>query len=205
MLMYDIVCQYIIYLKERIGHHLPAGLGIDRAIGMFHVHAHKEQCFFRYSPSFIPGACVVCGEIVESLWSALNGVSQSTRTATLAHRAEVLDDHACDSNHKKLLGMIKFLARQHQRATENLEKAEQYLDQLTRVADPIAIQRWTEEIEHAENTRLENPEVMDIYGARAKNGDSAPTTASAAPDDDSTPKSATHLWIEMALMIEERQ
>ena len=56
LFMYDIVCQYIIYLRERIGGHLPVGLEIDRAIGLFHVHAHKEQCFFRYSPSFIPNA-----------------------------------------------------------------------------------------------------------------------------------------------------
>jgi len=46
MLMYDIVCQYIIYLLERISDQLLPGLNIDHAIGMFHVHAHKEQCFF---------------------------------------------------------------------------------------------------------------------------------------------------------------
>ncbi|KIM35088.1 hypothetical protein M413DRAFT_48291, partial [Hebeloma cylindrosporum] len=107
MLMYDIVCQYIIHILKRIGAHLPNGLEIDRAISMFHVHAHKEQCFFRYAPSLIPGAGVTAGEILESLWSGLNGISPSTRTATLPHRAEVLDDHACDSNHKKLLGMMK--------------------------------------------------------------------------------------------------
>ena len=69
MLIYDIVCQYIIHLLERIGHKLPIGLQIDRAIGLFHVHAHKEQCFFRYATSFIPGAGVTAGEILESLWS----------------------------------------------------------------------------------------------------------------------------------------
>jgi hypothetical protein len=140
MLMYDIVCQYIIYLQKRIGHHLPAGLEIDCAIGMFHVHAHKEQCFFRYSPSFIPGASVTCSEILESLWSGLNGISPSTRTSTLAHCTKVLDDNACDSNHTKLLGMTKFLACQHKEAAENLEQAARYLDQLTQVADPLAIQ-----------------------------------------------------------------
>ena len=42
MLIYDIVCQYIIHLNERIGHLLPQGLTLDRAIGLFHVHGHKE-------------------------------------------------------------------------------------------------------------------------------------------------------------------
>ena len=42
LFMYNIVCQYIIYLHERIGCDLPPGLKIDHAIGLFHVYAHKE-------------------------------------------------------------------------------------------------------------------------------------------------------------------
>ena len=40
-----------------------------------------------------------------ALWAKLNPIMTATRTATLAHRAEVLDDHASDSNHKKGLGI----------------------------------------------------------------------------------------------------
>jgi hypothetical protein len=106
-LHYDVVCQYWVYLNDRIGHLLPSELEIDRAIGLFHVHAHKEECFYRFASSFIPGAGIVAGEILESLWSRLNLIATATRTATLAHRAEVIDDHASDSNHKKSLGMGK--------------------------------------------------------------------------------------------------
>src|ERR1700723_3478035 len=49
MLIYDIVCQYIVHLRERIGEHLPDDLVIDQAIGLFHVHGHKDECFFRYT------------------------------------------------------------------------------------------------------------------------------------------------------------
>jgi hypothetical protein len=105
LLIYDIVCQYYKYLGERIGHLLPIGLDIDRAIGLFHVHGHKEECLYRFSSSFIPGAGIVAGEILESLWSQLNLITKATRTATLAHRAEVIDEHAADSNHKKSLGI----------------------------------------------------------------------------------------------------
>ena len=105
MLYYDIVCQYWVHLNDRIGHLLPNGLEIDRAIGLFHVHAHKEECFYRFASSFIPGSGIVAGEILESLWSRLNLIATATRTATLAHRAEVIDDHASDSNHKKALDM----------------------------------------------------------------------------------------------------
>jgi hypothetical protein len=105
MLIYDIACQYMIHLAKRIGHLLPHGLTLDRAIGLFHVHGHKEQCFFRYATTFIPGAAVTAGEILEMLWASLNTVSPTMRTATLAHRAETIDDHATDSNHRKMLGM----------------------------------------------------------------------------------------------------
>lgn len=105
LFIYDIACQYFVHLQDRIGHLLPSQLEIDRAIGLFHVHDHKEKCLYRFASSFIPGAGIVAGEILESLWAGLNRISPSTRTATLAHRAEVIDDHASDSNHKKALAM----------------------------------------------------------------------------------------------------
>ncbi|KIM39386.1 hypothetical protein M413DRAFT_74977, partial [Hebeloma cylindrosporum] len=206
MLMYDIVCQYIINLQMRIGHLLPLDLEIDRAIGMFHVHAHKEQCFFRYSPSLIPGAGVTAGEILESLWSGLNGISPSTRTATLAHRAEVLDDHACDSNHKKLLGMTKTLSRRYNEATENHRVAVEYLAEQTGDAEPLALQYWRQQIESAERRRLTNPSGMDIYGAQTHIGKGRATTSSAPDaDPDSAPHTAVEIWLEFALVIEEKQ
>ena len=204
MFMYDIMCQYIVHLQERIGYALPPGLQIDRAIGMIHVHAHKEQCFFRYAPSLIPGAGSASGQIMESLWSALNGISPSTRTATLAHRSEVLDDHACDSNFKKMIGMTKFLCRQHKNATLNLEEADEYLAELTNDADDLAIQQWTKEIESAERTRLVNAADMDIYGAQVGHTTREPTDLPSASEE-TVPKSATESWLELALLIEEKQ
>lgn len=109
MLIYDIACQYMVHLWDHIGHLLPAGLDIDSAIGLFHVHGHKDICFFRYATLFIPGAGVVAGEILESLWAPLNAVTPAMHTATLAHRAEIMDDHMTDSNNKKALGMGKLL------------------------------------------------------------------------------------------------
>ena len=50
-----------------IGHLLLDGLDVDAAIGLFHVHAHKEDCFFRFASTFIPGSGIVAGQILESL------------------------------------------------------------------------------------------------------------------------------------------
>ena len=59
MIIYDIACQYSVHLHARIGDHLPASLQVDHAIGLFHVHGHKDECFFRYATSFIPGLGIV--------------------------------------------------------------------------------------------------------------------------------------------------
>lgn len=112
-LIYDIMCQYWVHLKERIGDLLPDHITVlEKAIGLLHVHGHQLSCFFRFATTFIPGAAVVAGEILESLWSVLNTVAGMTRTATLAHRAEILDDHMNDSNWKKIqdMHMIHLLA-----------------------------------------------------------------------------------------------
>jgi len=44
-LIYDIICPYFIHLWDQIRHLLPDNLEIDQAIGLFHVHDHKDQCF----------------------------------------------------------------------------------------------------------------------------------------------------------------
>ena len=41
-----VLCQYYVHLHDWIGSWLPFGLDIDAAISLFHVHAHKDQCFF---------------------------------------------------------------------------------------------------------------------------------------------------------------
>ena len=105
--IYDINCQYSQHLKTRIQRNphleIPSHVGIQHGIGLFHVHGHKDDCLYRWATSYIPGAGVVDGEILETLWAVLNTVSASTRTASLTHQTEVLDEHMNDSNFKKLL------------------------------------------------------------------------------------------------------
>ena len=147
LLIYDIPCQYFVHLQDWISSRLPFGLDIEAAIGLFHVHAHKDQCFFRYATSFIPGAAIIAGEILESLWSSLNAISPTAQTATLAHRAEMLDDHTTDSNHKKTLGIVNTLCRSHQTAVDMLDHAQIYYRNLTDQAGPTAVAKWDQDIE----------------------------------------------------------
>lgn len=106
--IYDIACQYHKHLSRRFESSQLLRKDvlqriIHTAIGSFHVHGHKDTCYFRYSTLYVPGVGIIDGEILETLWSVLNEISRSIRTATLAHRAEVLDDHMNDSNWKKLV------------------------------------------------------------------------------------------------------
>lgn len=200
LFIYDIICQYIIYILQRIGQHLPPGLVIDAAIGLFHVHAHKEQCFFQFAPTFIPGTGIVAGEILESLWSSLNSISPMARTATLANRAETLDDHASDSNHKKTLGMVDSLCRSYRHAVDMVEHAKVYYRNLTEQAGMTAVEKWTDDIESAELHRKTDVTVMNIYAAKL-----AENTSETGAPAFGMPTSPLNLWMELTLGVEEKQ
>lgn len=199
LLIYDIACQYFVHLCDRIGTRLPSGLDLEGAIGLFHVHAHKDECFFRYAPSFIPGAGVVVGEILESLWSSLNAISPTARTATLAHRAEMLDDHATDSNHKKMLGMASALCKSHRTAVDMLDHAQVYFQSLTTEAGPTAVEKWEQDIKQAEQMRRFDLKAMDIYATRLESG-----TASRQQAPRPSGTLIDH-WMALSLTVEEKQ
>lgn len=171
MICYDIMCEYHVKLAERVAKNpklIFPEVTLEKAIGLFHVHGHKDECFFRFATSFIPGAGIVDGEVLETLWSVLNNISRSTRTATLAHRAEIIDDHMNDSNWKKMVGIVDTVCRKYRRAVANAGAREEYHEDLTAAADPNQVKLWKKEIERAENLRIINPKSMDIMGARVK-------------------------------------
>lgn len=201
--IYDIVCQYIIYLLLRIGAHLPPGLDIDRAIGLFHVHGHKDECFFRYAPTFIPGSGVVAGEILESLWSSLNSISPTVRTATLPHRAEMLDDHATDSNHKKSLNMPDTLCVKYREALKTSVALSKHHAALTATFGQQAVDVWEQQVLAAEAVRLTNIKSMDIYATQGSAAEAAAASAPAAAPIPS--QSAAEEWIDFAIIVQEMQ
>ena len=107
LVMYDIMCQYGVHLRERVekspGLSLSGSLELWTGIGLFHIHGHQDSCLPRYSPSYICGARQVDGEIIETLWAPLNNISWSIRGMSLVHRQEVLDAHMNHSNWKKMV------------------------------------------------------------------------------------------------------
>lgn len=109
--IYDINCEYHKHFQERVDRneflHIADHIKLLHAIGLFHVHGHKDDCLYRWATNYVPGAGVIDGEVLETLWAVLNTVATATRTASLAHRTEILDDHMNDNNWKKLLHIGK--------------------------------------------------------------------------------------------------
>ena len=111
-LLYDIMCQYwpgflprINALHGIVSHIITFNdrLSFKRGIGLFHVHGHIKECYPRYAPTFIQGAGMLDGEIIETLWHTLNDTAGSARSMSWYYRQEYLDAHMGDSNWKKLI------------------------------------------------------------------------------------------------------
>lgn len=167
IVFYDIMCQYSKKLKKRFEENkylsLPKGVRLIPGIGLFHVHGHKLECLARFAPSFIKGAGQVDGEIIETLWAKLNNTAHSTRTATLAHRAEILDDHMNDSNWKKLTSIVTRVCRKYQKAVVEFSASETAFKELDATRTNEEREEWRSQADRADLGRLDQIQVMDVY------------------------------------------
>ena len=112
LIEYDVACQWAIHFCERIAKSrcmfLPNGMVFIPGVGKFHLGTHIIKCFYKHSLNFIHSAGQQDGEILETLWASLNKVAGSIRAMSKPHRQEMLDDHICDSNWKKLVNISNF-------------------------------------------------------------------------------------------------
>ncbi|KAH6905921.1 hypothetical protein BKA70DRAFT_1430348 [Coprinopsis sp. MPI-PUGE-AT-0042] len=166
-LLYDINCQYSVHLRERfeLGREhitLPIGLEIVYTIGKFHVHGHQESCYARYSPMFVQGIGWTSGEILESLWSVLNEAARATQTMTKADRAETLDALINDSNWKKMLNLVPWVAVMFEKSYHSSKTAQEDFELLNETASEDQRERWQNQLDGAMRDRVDNVRAMDI-------------------------------------------
>ena len=114
----------------------------------------------------------------------------------------MLDDHACDSNHKKTLGIIISLSKAHRTAVDMLEHAQTYHRNLSNEAGPHAVEKWKKDVEEAEKKRSEDITAMDVYAAKLSTSPLPGRVAAAGPSGPNSPNS-TKEWMELALTMEE--
>ena len=62
----------------------------------------------------------------------------------------MLDDHACDSNHKKLLSMTDNLHAKYMDATTMSSQTDLYYLDITRTVEPATLTLWDDEVRVAE-------------------------------------------------------
>ena len=130
------------------------------------------------------------GEILDTNWSMLNGISSMTRTMTLAHRSEVMDAHIGDNNWKKMINMgrltrfsvhiiailrtssclaMSLCARWKRIFLTKAENVEDF-ELMDEHASTYNQREWEHLVEHADLTRLDDVSVMDIYNVKLPNG-----------------------------------
>jgi hypothetical protein len=174
ILLYDIMCQYWKNLKKRFDGNpyltFPEEVEILRGIGLFHVHGHKDECYPRFAPTFIPGAGMVDGEVLETLWAVLNGIADSIRSQSTGHRQETLDDHMNDSNWKKLIQLTVRLCQKYKNAVESAKESHTDFKHINDSADPVMVQKWSQEEAEAQRNRDDQEDAMDIFDLRISKG-----------------------------------
>ncbi|KAG2004971.1 hypothetical protein CC2G_003473 [Coprinopsis cinerea AmutBmut pab1-1] len=170
LLVYDINCQYSKHLFERIeeANHLDINekLSIIFGIGLFHVHGHQDTCFARYALTFIRGAGMSAGEILEPLWSVINLAAGPTSMMTLAQRDEVLDDMMADNNWKKLLGLVPGISKRWLTSIVELAIAQEDFELLDETASDAQRRLWSTQLENTHIEREDDVECMDILNVK---------------------------------------
>ncbi|KAH8976968.1 hypothetical protein EDB86DRAFT_2819419 [Lactarius hatsudake] len=175
LVMYDIMCQYRVHFEERIKSSpelsLPSSESLElcMGIGLFHIHGHQDSCLPRFSPSYIPGAKQVDGEIIETLWAPLNNISRSTQGMSLVHRQEVLDTHMNHSNWKKLVRIVPSLLKRWKRLGPGLDASSKAFESLSEHFKEKT-QQWLKEDIAAQTNRGTDPSSMDIYDTVKQKG-----------------------------------
>ncbi|KAH9014734.1 hypothetical protein EDB84DRAFT_1277578 [Lactarius hengduanensis] len=211
--MYDIMCQYRVHFQARVKNSpelsLPSSLELRTGIGLFHIHGHQDSCLPRFSPSYIPGAKQVDGEIIETLWAPLNNISRSIRGMSLDHRQEVLDAHMNHSNWKKLvrIGMyFPSLLKRWKRLESGLDASARAYQALNQHFEHKS-EQWLKDEEASQRNRQTSPSSMDIYDTVKEKAPSRAAIQQQLIEEESGDHSihGETSWISCGLKIQELQ
>lgn len=110
LLGYDIWCQYGVHLMKRFENSgylkWPESIKeLTGIVGAWHIYAHVRECFGRFSGLYVWGIGIIEMEILETVWSLLNLVTECTRNMSRANREETINFHINSINLKKVQGM----------------------------------------------------------------------------------------------------
>ena len=147
---YDIACQWFVNLFKRMDEHWPDDLKVPSttqlipAIPKLHEPMHKRANHEMFSLNFIPGVGKSDLETPERVWSAHNGLGDSTKTQGPGGRHDVLDDHFGFWNWLKYVGLGKTLMSKYKAAIAERNIQVEGHRGLTESLDAALVTRWEE-------------------------------------------------------------
>ncbi|KAJ7315117.1 hypothetical protein DFH08DRAFT_715859 [Mycena albidolilacea] len=214
---YDIVCQwhkniwtrlasYNPQLRERGGRRFYVWL-----IPKFHLPAHIEACNILFSFNLTPFVGQTDGEAPERGWANTNPLAGSTKEMGPGARRDALDDHFNDWNHKKIVGLGRFLLERVKKAVDNMRthRLELFEAELGLPAD--VVDAWTKEMELWELDSA-NPNPFKItekheglFAIRGRLAAEAATAVAGDAADDVRGDLHAHEMIDMGMQLEEQQ
>ena len=148
LISYDIACQLFINLFTRIEDHWPDEIKIPSttqlipAIPKLHEPMHGRANHEVFSLNFIPGVGKSDLETPERVWSAHNGLGNSTKTQGPGGRHDVLDDHFGFWNWLKYVALGKTLMSKYKAAIIERNIQVEGHRGLTESLDPMLVARW---------------------------------------------------------------
>lgn len=115
-LHYDIMCQYSVKMWDRWQRFSSPLRPLKQedfdyfvtAIGKFHLAAHQDSCYARFSLNNIPGVGRLDGEGAERCWANLNHASHSTSERGPGARVDAISQVMHHWNWCKVTGQCKF-------------------------------------------------------------------------------------------------
>ncbi|KAJ7642666.1 hypothetical protein DFH06DRAFT_1137218 [Mycena polygramma] len=170
IILYDIVCQWWLYLFDRLSKlpplvRLHVILKLCRfVIPKMHIHAHTLACQVKFSLNLVPGSGQTDGEGIERPWASIGAIATSTRVSGPGARHDALDDHWNFWNWLKTIGLASILRRRLDAARKEQVSQRQAFEAFS-IQQAQNVPAWKEMVETFEQDGTKpNPYEMKITG-----------------------------------------
>ncbi|KAK0209439.1 hypothetical protein IW262DRAFT_1529245 [Armillaria fumosa] len=148
---YDITCQWLINLEERINIYgdfmrpkIPKKVYLNPK---FHLPGHIKDCQEKYCMSFHTHVGENDGEAPERSWAISNGVVVSTREMGPGHQCKKLDQHFGDFNWQKNVSQGDTLLRKIKDAVPKASDHEDLFERFMASLPQTDVAKWTKMVE----------------------------------------------------------
>ncbi|KAK7049165.1 CxC2 domain-containing protein [Favolaschia claudopus] len=170
---YDIACQWHKHLWERMKR-FPLDIRLHEGkhycvflVPKFHLPAHIEACNVKFSFHLTRFVGMTDGEAPERGWSVINPLAGATAEMGPGNRRDTINDAFNDTNHKKILGLGKWVLDRLRIAVTELIEASAEFEELEESIRSLGgeddLEEWRAEVE----TWEEDPQATNPFVSRA--------------------------------------